>query len=116
MLYLETILKSMKANTDVIVKLSSYSTNDITGSTWQDGCGNHHVESWLDAINKYSLQKVFMIADVTVEPSRYCKKPQWIITLVNEKNSITDILDRAADRAACKRYYENDESFIEKLY
>lgn len=107
MLYLETVLESMKANTDVIVKLSSFSTNKFTEAVWPDSCGNHHVENWLAAIESYTLQKVFMVSSVAVETSPYSDKPQWTVTLVNERSSITDILDRASNEAACQRLYGN---------
>ncbi len=116
MLYLENVLESMKNSTDVIVRLSSHSTNKFTEAVWQDGCGNHHVENWLAAINNYSLQKVFMVASVAVETSPYSDKPQWTVTLVNEKSSITEILDRASNEAACKRCYEDNCMTLEKIY
>lgn len=107
MLYLENVLESMKNNTDVMVMLSSYTTYEFTDYTAQDGCGNHHAATWLAAIELYSLQKVFVVDSVTVAGSPYMEKPQWIITLFNEKNRITDILDNASNECACQKALRN---------
>lgn len=106
MLYLENVLESMKANTDVIVMLSSYTTYEFTDHTAQDGCGNHHVKNWLAAIEKYNLQKIFTVDNVTVTTSPFMDKPQWIVTLVNEKSRITEILDTASNECACMSLFK----------
>ena len=105
MLYLENVLVSMKDNTDVIVMLSSYTTYEFTNYKAQDGCGNHHAKNWLAAITKHKLQKVFAVDSVSVSGSPYMDKPQWVVTLYNEKSHITDILDEASNECAWQNMF-----------
>lgn len=104
MLYLENVLSSMKCKADVIVMLSGKLRNEWTNQDYQYCCGNHHAENWMGAIEGHKLQKVFMVDSVTVKDSPYSDKPQWTVTLVNELNSITELLDRASNEVACSRW------------
>ena len=103
MLYLENILNSMDNKADIIVLLSGNLRNEWTDQEYQYCCGNHHAENWMGAIEEHKLQKVFMVESVTVKSSSFSDRPQWTVTLINELNSITSLLDRAANEVACNR-------------
>lgn len=94
-MYLETFLKTLEKKADVCIHLAR-----------QDTCGNHHTENWMDAITLYNMEKIFIIKDITVEIQKWRDKPQYMVNLVNRKDQFTDILDRASNDIACKRFME----------
>jgi hypothetical protein len=102
MLYLEDILKTMQNTVDVMIKLSSSTTYEegYNSLTIEDCIGNHYVENWLEAIKTHGLRKEFIVDTIEVKFESYDESPQWIIRLVNEKNLITNVLERSAHEIA----------------
>ena len=108
MMYLETYLKSVTERADVLVKLSSFTTYGIGQTdnpiTMQDGCGNHHTRNWADAIAEGHLYGIFVVDKVECLIEEWRDKPQYVVTLKNEKSEATCRLDTLANRMACSRY------------
>ena len=103
MLYLENVLETMRDETNVIVNLSSstaYGDGIHNPVIVQDCCGNHYVRNWLEALKIYNLHKVFIVDKTTINFENHDDSPQWVITLVTEKNVLTRLLDEAANKRA----------------
>lgn len=105
MLLLENVLGELNTEANVCVKLSSHTVYGVGETenpiTMQDGCGNHHVMNWLDAMADKDLFGKFLVADVKCELKPHMDKPQWTITLTNGKDTDTDLLDYQSNKRAC---------------
>ena len=70
-IYLEDLLKSFKPMRDVLVMLSS--AHAIFGEENEapmyigDSAGNHYAENWLIAIERYNLERTFIVRAETEE-------------------------------------------------
>jgi hypothetical protein len=106
MLFLENVLGDLHTTANVKVLLSSYTVYGI-GETdnpirMQDGCGNHRVMNWLDAMADENLFKQFLVESVKCEfESSYMDKPQWTVVLANGKDERTSRLEYSSNYRAC---------------
>ena len=103
MMYLETLLRTMDSKANVMVMLSSETEYDF-GFKMQDGCGNHHVRNWLEAIDNNCLDGRFVVKGVEVTLEDYMDAPQWKVTLLNVKCSNTILLSKESNEAAYRNY------------
>jgi len=106
MLFLENVLDDLHTTANVKVLLSSYTVYGI-GETdnpirMQDGCGNHRVMNWFDAMVDENLFKQFLVESVKCEfESSYMDKPQWTVVLANGKDERTSRLEYSSNYRAC---------------
>ena len=106
MLFLENVLGDLHTTANVCVLLSSYTVYGV-GETenpirMQDGCGNHRVMNWLDAMADKDLFGEFLVESVDCKFETYMDKPQWTIVLANGKDERTDKLEYQSNERACR--------------
>jgi hypothetical protein len=106
MLFLENVLGDLNTTANVCVMLSSYTVYGV-GETenpirMQDGCGNHRVMNWLDAMTDEDLFKQFLVESVKCEFESYMDKPQWTVVLANGKDERTGKLEYQSNYRACR--------------
>ena len=102
-MYLENVLGDFKTTANVMVLLSSqtvYGLGEIDEPiVSQDCCGNHSPNNWLKAIEYEELEKMFLVDKVECKSN--CGDVQWVVTLANGRDNITETLGFQANRQAC---------------